>query len=93
MKAITSKFIPCSNVRGSRYQATDGDGCTVYVQAESHWTVDQSHAEAVRKLCERREWHGTLAQGYLMKRGHDHCRVWVWVDFGQNHNEPDMIAV
>lgn len=74
MKAIVTKFVPCGKVLGSRYKASDGDGNSVYCQADDTLNVDQNHEAAARKLCKKMDWHGTLIQGSLCGVG----RVWVW---------------
>lgn len=85
MKAIRTWYVGPGNVRGSRVCATDGDGARVSLQWSDELNSDGNHQAAVRALCAKRGWHGALAEGHLMKGGHDWCRVWVWVEFFMDH--------
>lgn len=63
MKAIKTKFIPCSNFKGARITASDGDGNRVVISypheaSAPHWLAAQA-------LCQKMGWKGRLAQGWL----------------------------
>ena len=93
MIAIITKWVPCSNVRGARYIADNGDGCRGILSSDDALNAEQNHEAAVRKLCSKMGWHGTLAKGYLHQGGKMAGRVWVWIDNGRKTNPADVIEV
>lgn len=80
MKAITTKYVGPSNVRGSRIIASDGDGHRAITTYESALDSDANHAAAALKLCEKMEWGGTLVGGHSLRQGRSGVMVWVWQD-------------
>ena len=77
MKAISTKFLPCTNSRGSRIKATEPDGASVTATYDHGKNSDQNHAAAALKLCEKMKWTGRL-QGGSTKDG----MVFCWLDSG-----------
>lgn len=73
-KAVVTKYHGPSNVRGSRYSATDGDGNRVIVGALDNLNSEDNHKRAALALCEKMGWDGTLVGGYL----HKNSCVFVW---------------
>lgn len=63
MKAITTKFHGPSNVKGSRYSASDGDGNRVTLHSDHALNSDGNHARAALALCEKMNWEGDLIEG------------------------------
>jgi hypothetical protein len=61
-----------------RIQATDGDGNTVRTDKDSACGVETHHDDAVRALCTKMNWHGTLAKAHVMRSGGNVGRVYVW---------------
>lgn len=62
MKAIWTKFIPCSNVRGSRIKAS-AEGVSVTVPYASELNAERAHDEAAIALVRKMGWPGTLVRG------------------------------
>lgn len=77
MKAITTKFLPCTNTKGSRIKASDGDGNSVTISNDhgESWSNGDNHAKAAVALCRKMGWHGILIRG-ATKDGW----VFVWSD-------------
>jgi hypothetical protein len=75
MKAIVTKHVGPSNVRGSRIIASDEDGNRVIVRYDSALNSEPNHMAAARKLCEKMGWKGTLQGGHLK-----HGMVFTWMD-------------
>lgn len=73
MKSIITKYLPPTNVRGSRIKASDMDGNSVTIHRECGWPLSECHDMAVRKLCKKMGWTGTLHIGDT-KGGY----VYVW---------------
>lgn len=80
MKAIVTKYFGPSACRGSRVVASDGDGNRVTLDwsNESSNESDTNHLAAVKALCSKMGWHGSLIEGFILKGGVNHSRVWVW---------------
>jgi len=62
-KAISTKFLPAGNRRGSQIKATDGDGNTVFVDYEHALNHDERHAYAAFRLVQKMGWHGFYVGG------------------------------
>lgn len=65
MKAIQTKYLPASNVRGSRIKAwAEGWGSVTipYPHEASH---SETYAKAAIALCNKHGWKGTLISGGL----------------------------
>ena len=59
MTSITTKFLPATNHRGSRYRATAGEGgkgFTLTVEADHGLDSDGNHYRVARQLIERLGW-------------------------------------
>lgn len=81
MKAIFTKTHGAHRMR-----ATDNDGNTVIVDRPSELQHEEQHDAAARALCERRNWHGQLAKGYMVRPGGVTVgRVYVW--YGRDSDE------
>ncbi len=63
MKAITTKFHGPTNVKGSRYSATDSDNNRVILSTDHALNSDKNHARAARALCDKMGWKGELIGG------------------------------
>lgn len=70
MKAIRTRYDGQTSRKPARHVAEDGDGNRAYVSASSG-----TPADAVRLLCERMGWAGTLVAG-----GFKNHEFWVWDD-------------
>lgn len=73
LAAIVTRYVGPGNVRGSRIIAK-ANGYSVRMDYRDDLSLDQNHEEAVRKLCRRLDWTGSLVCGGLP----DSTRVWVW---------------
>lgn len=65
MKAITTKFYGPSNVKGSRYSATDLDGNRVILSTDFALSSEGNHDRAALALCKKMNWRGNLVRGAL----------------------------
>ena len=75
MKVIYTK------VRNGVVRAHDGDGNRAQVQSyHLSTTFEKAHAEAVRALCEKMDWHGRLIGGHALTGGRNTGMVWVFDD-------------
>lgn len=81
MKAITTRFVPATDHRGSRIAATDEDGNRVQIPYPHELASFDAHAAGAQALCRKMRWHGTLIAGSLGK-GY----VFVWA-------KGDVVAV
>jgi hypothetical protein len=75
MKAITTKYHGPSNIKGSRYSASDCDGNRVILSANDALDSDANHMAAVKALCVKMKWQGELLGGWAANG-----MVWVWKD-------------
>lgn len=73
VQAITTRFFPASNVRGSRVKATAIAG-SMTLQWEHGLGIEPNHAAAARALAEKFGWHGNWHGGGLPD---GHSFVWV----------------
>ena len=74
MQTIRSYFIPCTNFRPSRVKAVCEAG-SVTLSWDHDENIEGNHTSAVRALCKKLDWHGTLAFGSLR----DGTQTWVFV--------------
>ena len=63
MKAILTKYVCPTNVRGSRYVAYDLDNNRVMLDANHALSSEENHASAAHALCAKMGWKGKLAAG------------------------------
>jgi len=79
MQAITTKFLPPTNVRGSRVKATAQAGSVTL-----HWdhalNPDGNHRAAAEAFARKFGWHGEWIPGQL----HNGDTVWVSNDAYKN---------
>lgn len=78
MKAITTKYIGPSNVRGSRIKAFDGDGHSVTLSYDPAINSDQNHLKAACALRDKMQWKGKLIGGGT-KTGYVFCFADSWL--------------
>lgn len=64
MKAITTKYYPATNTRGSRISASDEDGNRVSLPYPHELSGDDVHIFAADALCKKMNW------GYKRACGH-----------------------
>jgi len=73
MKAIQTKFLPCTNFKGSRIKAFDLDGNQTTLPYEHGINSEDNHRCAAKALCIKMNWVGELIGGGI-KGG----MVWVF---------------
>jgi len=73
LAAIQTRYVGPGRVRGSAIIAK-ANGIRIRYGYRDDLNRDQNHAEAVRQLCNRLHWSGSLVCGGLP----DGSRVWVW---------------
>ncbi|MDE2022559.1 MAG: hypothetical protein KGI71_06650 [Patescibacteria group bacterium] len=69
MQAILTHYVGPSNVRGSRYIATNADGARAIVSADHSLDSFENHWRAAQALCNKLGWHGICEAG-ATKRGY-----------------------
>lgn len=74
-KAIMTRYIGPTDLKGSRVKAFDSDGQSVTIGYDSSLSSSQAHAKAAEALCRKMGWKGTLVSGGV-KGG----EVFVFVD-------------
>ena len=65
MKAITTRFLGPTAMKGSRITASDQDGNRVTITYESHSDTEDAHRKAAITLCHKMGWSANLAQGSI----------------------------
>lgn len=65
MQAITTKYLPATNTKGSRIKATCSSGLSITIETPNNKSEVQSHLYAAVKLAEKLQWTGTLIQGAI----------------------------
>ena len=75
MKAIKTHYVGCTDFRGSRIIATDGDNKAILTY-DHGLDLDDNHKEAAKTLCRKLGWVPAKMQGGHTKKG----MVWVWFD-------------
>ena len=75
MKAIETRFHGPTNVRGSRFSATDSDNNRVTVSSDHALNSDENHRAAAEALKAKMGWKGEIIGGST-KRG----MVWVFTE-------------
>jgi hypothetical protein len=79
MQAIQTKFIPCTNTRGSRVKAWAEAG-SITVSWDHALNVDENHAEAARQLRKKLHWdlnYGAMVGGALPQPNAGYAFVFV----------------
>jgi len=62
MQAITCKYLPATNCKGSRIKATCEAGS---VTVGYHSGSDDPYRDAAEELCKKLDWNGALIRGSL----------------------------
>src|SRR5688572_5297382 len=62
-RAIFTKYLPPTNVRGARVKAYDHEGNSVTISYDQGLQRDEIYALAARRLCEKMDWLGELVGG------------------------------
>lgn len=75
MKLLRTRYRPATCARPARIVATDGDQNTITIGV-SHLTTDPHHA-AVKALCAKMDWHGTLLPVQVNAPTFDWVFAWV----------------
>lgn len=66
MKAIITKFIPCTNTKGAKIKATTGKGGqSLIINYPHELSTDEAHRAAAQALCDKMKWPGNLIDGGL----------------------------
>lgn len=73
MKAIKTTYLVCTNNRGTRIKATDGNKNSVTLSWDHELDADENHKAAAKALCEKMNWKGELIMG-----GFPDCNVHVF---------------
>ncbi len=74
MKAITTKFLPCTNTRGARLKAFDSDNNQVTISYPHECNNDEAHLKAAQALCDKMGWCNPLHSGGI-KGGMVHVMI------------------
>jgi hypothetical protein len=67
MKAIQTKYLSCTNNRGSRIKAYDSDGNSVTISYPYELSGQAVHEKAAQALCAKMNWTGKLQGGAINK--------------------------
>lgn len=67
MKAITTKYLPSTNTKGSRIKAYDEDGNSVIISYPYGLSTPAAHHEAAIALCEKMQWSKNIVGGGTTK--------------------------
>ena len=62
MQAIITKYIPCTNTRGSRIQAKC-EAKTIYFSYDHSLSVENNHIAAAKELIKKLNWGGEWVNG------------------------------
>ena len=65
MKAIITKYLPCTNYKGSRIKATDTRKNHVTIPYPYELNTDEAHLKAALALCKKIGWSTNLIGGGL----------------------------
>jgi hypothetical protein len=65
MKAISTKYLPCTNYRGTRIKAFDMDGNSVVVSYDHALSGEDVHRVAAEALRDKMKWKGELVAGAI----------------------------
>lgn len=65
MKAIITKYLPCTDTRGSRIKASDEDGNSVTIPYPHELSGEEKHRAAADALCKKMGWTGKMIAGSL----------------------------
>ena len=73
MKAIQTKYLPCTNSRGSRIKAWTEGGNTSVIGYPHELSGDEVHRLAAQMLCDKLGWDMEFITGGLPNG--DYCHV------------------
>lgn len=62
-KAIETKFLPCTDTKGSRIKAFDLDNNSVTISYPHELNQGQAHRKAAQALADKMGWTGELIGG------------------------------
>jgi hypothetical protein len=65
MKAILTKYLPCTNKRGSRIKASDECGNSITISYSHELSGEEVHRAAADELMKKMNWAGRLVCGSL----------------------------
>lgn len=83
MKAISTKYIPATDYKGSRIKADDGDGNTVTISYPHEFDTEKAHAQAALALCRKMGWTDRLHGNGLIAGGTKSGYVFVFAMHAQ----------
>ena len=85
MKAIETKYLGPTNVRGGRIKATDCDNNSITIPYPHEYNSEDAHRHAAYALRDKMGWTGELIGG-ATKAGY----AWVFVDglYGKHKRNP-----
>jgi hypothetical protein len=63
MKAIMTKYLPCTNSKGSRIKASDGDGNSITIGYPHELSGEEVFKKAAIALCDKMQWSNDLIGG------------------------------
>jgi hypothetical protein len=63
MKAIVTKYIPCTNTKPSRIKATDTEHNSIIVSYNDDSDTEHAHMAAALALCKKMNWPDTIIGG------------------------------
>ena len=79
MKAITTRRLNPTDTKGTRVVADDGDGNRIILFWDTAGNDYHNHVRAIKHLCRKMNWAGTLQGANLLRAGRTIGMVWVWV--------------
>ena len=74
MKAISTKYLPATNFKGSRIKAYDEDGNHVIISYPRGYNTEDAHKCAALALCKKMGWDNNIIGGGT-KEGY----AWVFI--------------
>jgi hypothetical protein len=63
MRAIITKFLPCTDTKGSRIKADAGKQCTITIPYPHELDSPDAHLAAAQALCGKMKWPGRPGRG------------------------------
>lgn len=73
MKAIQTRYLPCTNTRGSRIKAWAEGGHSVTIPYPQELSGEDVHRLAADKLCDKLGWSKDLVGGGLPNGDYAFC--------------------
>jgi hypothetical protein len=78
MKAIRTRYLPCTDTKGSRILASDGDRNQVVIGFPHGLNSDEAHELAAYRLMEKMGWSNFLNGG-----GFQHDMYWTMISLAE----------